>query len=74
MVLAALVRDTQHLESRARKQNWCSWCQYNVTGWNIMSCIWGTVFQCSSTLKVSIELPATARLCHDMTERLLKVM
>ena len=32
------------------------------------------VFQWGSTLKVSIELPATdTRHCHDMTERLLKM-
>ena len=30
------------------------------------------IFQCGSTLKVSIELPATSRHRRDMTERLLK--
>ena len=32
----------------------------------------GVIFQWGSTLKVSIELPATSRHCHDTTERLLK--
>ena len=37
-----------------------------------MSSVWG-IFQCGSTLKVSIELPATSRHRRGMTERLLKV-
>ena len=37
MVLAALSLGAQHLESRARNQNWSVQCQYNVTGWNIKS-------------------------------------
>ena len=34
--------------------------------------VWGVIFQWGSTLKVSIELPATSRHRRDMTERLLK--
>ena len=44
---------------------------YNVTRWNIMSSLRGVIFQWGSTLKVSIELPATSRHRRDMTERLL---
>ena len=40
--------------------------------WNIMSFVWGVIFQWGSTLKVSIELTSTSRHCCDMTERLLK--
>ena len=34
--------------------------------------VWGMIFQWSSSLKVTIELPATSRHRRDMTERLLK--
>ena len=34
--------------------------------------VWGLIFQWGSTLKVSIELPATSRHHCNMTERLLK--
>ena len=37
MVLAALSLGAQHLENRVRNRNWSAQCQYNVTGWNIMS-------------------------------------
>ena len=37
MVLAALSLGAQHEESRARNRNWSAHCQYNATGWNIMS-------------------------------------
>ena len=37
MVLAALSLGAQHQENRARNRNWSAQCQYNVTGWNIMS-------------------------------------
>ena len=30
------------------------------------------IFQCGSTLRVSIEVPVISRHCLDMTERLLK--
>ena len=46
----------------------------NATGWNIMACAKSMIFQCSSTLKVSIELPATFRHCHIISERLLKAI
>ena len=45
MVLTALSLGAQHYESRARNQNWSAQCQYNVTGWNIMSSVWGVIFQ-----------------------------
>ena len=45
MELAALWLGAQHKESRARNQNWLAQCQYNVTGWNIMSSVWGMIFQ-----------------------------
>ena len=38
MVLAAL-------SLKARNQNWSAQCQYNVTVWNIMSSVWGMIFQ-----------------------------
>ena len=31
--------------------------------------VWGVIFQWGSTLKVSIELPATSRHRRDMTEK-----
>ena len=34
--------------------------------------VWGVIFQWGSTLKVSIELPATSRHRRDMTEKRLK--
>ena len=34
--------------------------------------VWGVIFQWSSTLKVTIELPATSRHRRDITEWLLK--
>ena len=34
--------------------------------------VWGVIFQWGSTLKLSIELPATCRHRRDITERLLK--
>ena len=68
MVLAALSLGAQHLESRVRNRNWSAQCQYNVTGWNIMSKCLGMIFQWGSTLKVSIELPVTSRHRRDMTE------
>ena len=45
MVLAALLLGAQHKESRARNQNWAAQCQYNVTGWDIMSSVWDVLFQ-----------------------------
>ena len=36
--------------------------------------VWGVIFQWGSTLKVSIELPATSRHRRDITKRLLKAM
>ena len=45
MVLAALSLGAQHQESRARNQNWSAQCQYNLTGWNIMSGVLGVIFQ-----------------------------
>ena len=45
MVLAALSLGAQHYESRARNQNWSAQCHYNVTGWNIMACVYGMIFQ-----------------------------
>ena len=44
MLLAALSLGAQHGESRARNQNWSAQCQYNVTGLNIMSSVWGVIF------------------------------
>ena len=72
MVLAPLSLSIQHLGSRAKYHNWSALCQYNATGWNIISCHWGVIFQWGSTLKVSIELPITSRHRRNMTERLLK--
>ena len=46
---------------------------YDVTVWNMILCVWGRIFQWSSTLKVSIVLVVTSRQHYDMTERLLKV-
>ena len=43
--VVALLLDAQHYESRARDQNWSSQCQYKVTEWNIMSNVWGMIFQ-----------------------------
>ena len=71
MVPATLSLGAQHLICRARNQNLSARCQYNVTGWIIKLCVWGMIFQWGSTLKVSIELPATSKHCRDMTERLL---
>ena len=45
MVLAALSLGAQRYKSRAGNQNWSAQCQYNVAGWNIMSSIWGVIFQ-----------------------------
>ena len=39
MVLAALSLGAHQLESRARNRNWSAQCQYNVTGWTIMSSV-----------------------------------
>ena len=36
MILATLA-----LRNRARNLNWSAQCQYNVTGWYIMSSVWG---------------------------------
>ena len=44
-IILALLFGAQHEECRARNQNWSAWCQYNVTGWNIMACVWGMIFQ-----------------------------
>ena len=40
MVLVILSFSAQHLENRARNQNWSAWCQHNTAGWNIMLCLW----------------------------------
>ena len=46
MVLVALSLEAQRKElSRTRNQNWSAQCQCNVTGWNIMSIVWGVIFQ-----------------------------
>ena len=45
MVLIALLLGSQHNESSASNQNWSLQCQYKVNGWNIMSCVWGIIFQ-----------------------------
>ena len=49
-------------------------CPENVTGYGIMSSVWGMILQWDSTIKVSTELPVATRDCRDMTEKLLKVM
>ena len=63
MVLIALSHGAQYLDGRANRS---AQCQYNVTGWDIMSCVWGMIFQWGSTLKVSIELPATPRALRSL--------
>ena len=45
MVLAALSLGIQNYKSRARNRNWSAQCQYNVTGWDIMSSDLGVIFQ-----------------------------
>ena len=70
MVPATISLGAQHLYN----QNYLAWFQYNVTGWNIMPCVWGMIFQWAATLKMSTELPATSRHCLDVTENLLKEM
>ena len=45
----------------------------DVTGCEVMSSVWGMIFQWDSTIKVSIELPVATRHRPDMTEKLLKV-
>ena len=54
------------------KLNWSVRCQYNVTGWNVKSCVWGVICQWGSSVNVSIELPVTSRTRHDINVRLLK--
>ena len=67
MVPAALSLGAQHLENIA------------ITGVSIMmlggiSChVFGVIFKSDSTIKVSIELPATSPDRHYMTERSLTV-
>ena len=39
MAVAALSIGAQHYESGTRNDNRSAVCQYNVTGWNIISCI-----------------------------------
>ena len=58
---------------KAGNQNWSAQCQYNVTGWNIMSKCLGREIRWGGTLKVSTELPATSRHRRDMTERLFNI-
>ena len=67
MVLAALSLGAQYYESRART----GLLSVSIMWLGGIS-VWGVIFQWGSTLKVSIELPATSRHRHDMTERLLK--
>ena len=43
-----------------------------MTGWGIVSSVWGTILQCRNTIKVSTELPIATRHRRDMTEKLLK--
>ena len=74
IVLAALPPGAQHYGSSTRIHTWSAQYQYNVTGWNIMPCVWGIIFKGGSVLKWTIELPATFGHHCDMTERLLKVM
>ena len=70
MVPGALSLGAQHKESRARNQNRSAQCQYNVTGWNIMSkCLRCDISVGQHSKSV---LPATSRHRRDMTERLLK--
>ena len=60
MVLAAL-----SFAFSTEKAELSVWCQYNVTGWNVTSCVWGGICQWGSILKVSIELPVTSRHRRD---------
>ena len=39
-----LFRLALSIKKVARNQNWSTQCQYNVTGWNIMSCVWCVIF------------------------------
>ena len=70
MVLAALLLAAQHYESRARTGQ----LSVSIMWLGGISCqsVWDVIVQWGSTLKVSIELPATSRHRRDMTERLLK--
>ena len=43
-----------------------------VTGYSIMSSVWGMILQWGSTIKVSTELPVATRHLRDMSEKLLK--
>ena len=53
-------------------ENWSTQCQDNVTGYGIMSSVWGMILQCGSTIKVSTELPVANRHRRDTIENLLK--
>ena len=68
LVLAALSLGAQHSESRTGQPS------VSIMWLGGISCqsVWGMIVQWGSTLKVSIELPATSRHGRDMTERLLK--
>ena len=67
MVLVALSPGAQHQEGRARTAQ----LSVSIMSLGGISCqsVWGMIFQWGSTLKVSIELPATSRHRRDMTER-----
>ena len=42
-------------------------CQYNVTGYSIVSSVWGMILLSASIIKVSIELPVASRHRRDVT-------